>query len=150
MERYLQSILGSNSFEGVPSKRSATMGAIRGKGNRTTELRFRMGLIRTGISGWIVQEKSLPGKPDFFFRESGVAVFIDGCFWHGCSKCGHIPATRSNFWASKFERNRRRDNRNGRLLRNRGITVVRFWEHELKSPAGLEKAVRLVRDRIGE
>lgn len=144
MERYLQSVLGSSSFEGVSAKRSAAMRAVRSKGNKSTELRLRMALIRAGISGWTLHEKSLPGKPDFFFTKLRLAIFVDGCFWHGCPKCGHTPATRSAFWAAKFERNRARDLRNRLMLRKRRVSVIRLWEHQLKSSKNLSRAVERI------
>lgn len=108
------------------------MGAIRGKGNRTTEARFRAMLVRAGIRGWTMQTKDMKGKPDFYFPESKVAIFLDGCFWHGCPKCGHVPSVNRPFWKAKIERNQQRDKLTDELLRQIGITAVRFWEHELQ------------------
>lgn len=147
MERYLKDVLGSRKFEDVCTTRSRTMAAIRGKGNKSTELRLRMALVRLGIAGWHLHSRALPGKPDFFFENERVAVFVDGCFWHGCPKCGHTPKTRSAFWVAKFERNKERDRRNVRSLMNSGIEVVRLWEHQLKSPQGLAGAVRRIQKK---
>jgi len=133
MERYLKDVLGSSKFDDVGETRSRTMGAIRGKGNKTTELRLRMAFVRAGLRDWHLHNRELPGRPDFFFPEKRVAVFVDGCFWHGCARCGHTPKTRSFFWTAKFERNKQRDRRNLRLLNALGIRVVRFWEHQLKT-----------------
>jgi len=108
------------------------MGAIRGKGNRTTESRFRAMLIRAGLRGWTMQTKEIEGKPDFYFRDGKVAVFIDGCFWHGCPRCGHVPRVNRPFWKAKIARNQRRDRDTDAHLAELGITTVRFWEHELK------------------
>lgn len=148
MERYLKVVLGSNKFEGVQIARSKTMSAIRGKGNKSTEIALRMALVRFGISGWQLHRKDVPGKPDFFFSTERVAIFVDGCFWHGCPKCSHIPLTRSEFWAAKFERNRARDKRVVRQLKAKGISVIRLWEHQLKSKKGMEIALRHVRVRL--
>ncbi len=145
MERYLQRVLGSSKFEGVCSTRSKTMGAIRGKGNKTTERVLRMALVRDGVSGWHLHSKELPGKPDFFFPEQKVAIFVDGCFWHGCARCGHTPHTRSEFWKAKFERNQTRDRRVARQLRKAGVSVIRLWEHQLKTGKGIESAMRRIR-----
>ena len=144
MERYLQRILGSSKFDGVCATRSKTMGAIRGKGNKTTERALRMAFVRSGISGWHLHVKELPGKPDFFFPKQRLAVFVDGCFWHGCSQCGHTPLTRSEFWKAKFERNQARDKRVTRQLRASGIAVIRLWEHQLTAGAALKRAMRHV------
>jgi len=132
MEKRLKKYLEDGKFVDVPEKRSKTMSAIKGKHNRSTELRLRMALIRNGISGWRLHAKELLGNPDFFFESKNIAIFVDGCFWHGCPKCGHIPKTRSQFWEEKIKRTQQRDKKNRNELRKRGIRVIRIWEHELK------------------
>jgi DNA mismatch endonuclease (patch repair protein) len=89
----------------------------------------------------------LPGSPDFYFKSSRLAVFVDGCFWHGCRRCGHIPKTNTSFWAAKLSRNRERDRDVARDLRARGIVVVRIWEHELTSD--LRGSVRRLAEMLG-
>jgi DNA mismatch endonuclease (patch repair protein) len=132
VERALRAKLVNGSFGKVSETHSRRMGAIRGKGNRTTEARFRAMLVRAGIRGWTMQTKGIKGKPDFYFPESKVAVFLDGCFWHGCPKCGHVPSVNRPYWKAKIKRNQRRDIETGGLLRAAGITPIRFWEHELR------------------
>jgi len=141
MERYLRERLGSSEFEGVHAMRSRTMSAIRGKGNKTTELIIRMALVRAGVSGWEMHPPDIKGKPDFYFRTKRVAVFVDGCFWHGCERCGHTPRTRSEFWKAKFERNQARDLATGTVLKNMRIDVLRIWEHRLKTSEGKAEVV---------
>lgn len=109
------------------------MSAIKGKGNKTTEMRFRLALVRDGISGWNMHEPDIIGKPDFYFPDQKLAVFIDGCFWHGCPRCGHIPKTNTEYWREKIARNKKRDKSTTRKLRYRKYKVLRFWEHELKN-----------------
>lgn len=70
-------------------------------------------------------------RPDFVFPKLRVAVFIDGCFWHGCPLHGTKPANNRAFWRRKLARNRARDRLVDRLLRAQGWRVVRVWEHEL-------------------
>jgi len=144
MERYLHDVLGSTKFADVDVVRSKTMSAIRGKGNKTTELTLRMALIRAGVSGWRLHAADVLGRPDFFFPREAVAVFVDGCFWHGCSRCGHTPKTRSAFWAAKFARNKARDRRTTRKLRTGGIHVIRLWEHQLKTPRSRRASIELI------
>lgn len=139
MERILKKLL-PYGFENVTAARSAAMGKIRSRNNRTTELRLRMALIREGRRGWVLHP-DLPGRPDFFFISGKLAVFVDGCFWHGCNKCGHVPKTRSRFWSAKIERNRQRDKRTARALRSSGIRVLRIWEHSLNSSHSIRKIV---------
>jgi DNA mismatch endonuclease Vsr len=71
----------------------------------------------------------LPGSPDFVLVDRGVAVFVDGCFWHGCPRC--FAGTRRNrsWWAAKIESNRQRDKRVNARLRRRGYRVLHLWEH---------------------
>lgn len=132
MEKILRNKLSNGKFVNVPPDRSKTMSAIKGKGNKTTELRFRLMLVRSGIRGWKLHTKEVVGKPDFFFPEYHLAVFLDGCFWHGCPKCGHVPKTNSDYWKTKIQRNKHRDSKNRRKLSEYGIHVIRFWEHDLK------------------
>jgi DNA mismatch endonuclease (patch repair protein) len=150
MERYLQDVLGSNKFDGVEISRSKTMSSIRGKGNKTTEVALKMALVRARIRGWRLHDPALIGKPDFYFPAERLAIFVDGCFWHGCSRCGHTPKTRSTFWIAKFERNQSRDKRANRTLRSQGIRVIRIWEHMLKSNAGITSSIELVSSAITE
>lgn len=147
VERALRNKLVNGSFGNVSETHSRRMGAIRSQGNRTTEARFRAMLVRSSICGWTMQTKSIKGKPDFYFPESKVAVFLDGCFWHGCPKCGHVPTVNRPFWKAKIKRNQRRDIETEKLLRVAGITPIRFWEHELRdSPkVCLEKLTELLR-----
>lgn len=69
-------------------------------------------------------------RPDIAFTRVRVAVFVDGCFWHGCPQHGEVPATNVGFWAAKLEANADRDREQGRLLGDAGWLVVRIWEHE--------------------
>ena len=112
------------------AKRSAIMSAIRGHGNRSTELKLVSLLRAHRITGWR-RSVSLPGKPDFVFRAPKVAVFVDGCFWHGCPRHARIPKTRVACWKAKLVRNVQRDREVRSALRKRGWFVLRIWEHEL-------------------
>jgi DNA mismatch endonuclease (patch repair protein) len=132
MERYLRLKLRGGCFGKVPLKRSLAMGKIRGKNNRTTEVRLRYALVRAGIAGWRLHA-AIPGRPDFYFARNKIAIFVDGCFWHGCPKCGHIPRTNRAFWRAKIERNQQRSAKWDRLLREERILVLHIWECEIKS-----------------
>ena len=116
-------------------QRSKNMSSIRSKGNKTTEGRFVKLLRAARVSGWR-RHANLPGKPDFIFRNERLAVFVDGCFWHGCRRCYRLPEDNRPYWKAKLLYNRRRDDRNSRRLRARGWKVLRFWEHLLETPPG--------------
>lgn len=131
MERILKQFLQRKGPLKTSPQRSRAMSAVRGAGNHTTEKRLRAGLIQAGIQGWNVNPAGVLGKPDFWFPRTRVAVFVDGCFWHGCAKCGHLPKSNSGFWALKIGRTKSRDKRNSKVLRRMGVQVIRIWEHEL-------------------
>jgi DNA mismatch endonuclease, patch repair protein len=108
------------------------MARNKGKGTRSTELSLRARLSAAGISGWKFHPQGIPGNPDFAFLEKKLAVFVDGCFWHGCAKCRTIPKTNTEFWEEKIMGNIARDKRVSNRLRRSGWHVLRFWEHDLK------------------
>ena len=89
---------------------------------------------------------SLPGFPDFLFKVPRVSVFIDGCFWHACPRCGHIPKTNRSYWQAKIARNKRRDRSVSRTLRELGYQVIRIWECELRTKP--EKCLQRIRRAI--
>jgi DNA mismatch endonuclease, patch repair protein len=112
--------------------RSALMSRIRCSQNATTELRF-LALLRTArINGWR-RNYPLTGKPDFAFPKSKLAVFIDGCFWHG-HDCGRNlnPKHNAHAWKVKIAGNKGRDLVVSRELKRRGWKVIRIWECTLK------------------
>jgi len=111
-------------------KRSDIMSRVRPSGNKATELRLIQIFRTSKIRGWRRGSKQ-PGKPDFIFGKLKIAVFVDGCFWHGCPKHGRQPKSRISFWMAKITGNKARDRRVNRALRERGWTVLRIWEHEL-------------------
>lgn len=110
------------------------MAAIHSRGNRTTELKLAALLRAAGITGWRRHQK-LPGRPDFVFPSIHLAVFVDGCFWHGCRWHCRMPKSRIDFWYPKIAANKRRDRSVNRLLRKRGWRVLRLWEHTIRQPA---------------
>jgi len=145
LEKTLRQLLPRGKFERVSPQLSRHMAAVKGRDNRTTEARLRFGLVHAGVRGWKLNSQ-LVGHPDFYFSMHRVVVFVDGCFWHGCKRCGHVPKKHGPFWRRKIERNRDRDRLTTAKLRRRGFRVVRFWEHELQSdlPGCLRRLCTLV------
>jgi len=108
------------------------MSRVRSSGNQTTEQRLASLLRRAGLTGWR-RHWPLPGKPDFVWPKAKLAVFVDGCFWHGHT-CGKnvTPKTNAASWRKKIERNQARDREVTRALRRLAWTTVRIWECHLK------------------
>jgi DNA mismatch endonuclease (patch repair protein) len=121
-------------------KRSQVMAAIRSRGNKDTELKLATIMRSAGISGWRRHQPVL-GRPDFVFRRFRLAIFVDGCFWHGCPKHGRDPGTNRDYWLPKLRRNRDRDTAVSRQLARAGWTVVRLWEHQLSNPEAVSRRI---------
>ena len=141
------------------AKRSEVMARIRSRGNRDTELALARLFRAHGIRGWrrqmrvrvrVTSDKwrvtrkarslaasrgtrhpPLTVRPDFVFPKLRLAVFVDGCFWHGCPRHATQPKNNRAFWQQKLAGNRRRDALVTRTLRRAGWRVLRVWEHEL-------------------
>jgi DNA mismatch endonuclease, patch repair protein len=143
MRQSLRDTLGEGNFKNVPVARSRTMAAIRSDGNQSTERRLRMALTRAGVRGWKVRPKGIYGRPDFVFLKPMIAIFVDGCFWHGCPSCGHVPTSNRPFWRMKLQQNRSRDQEVNAHLVKHGFRVVRIWECHLKVEP--EATVELIR-----
>jgi DNA mismatch endonuclease (patch repair protein) len=111
-------------------RRSSLMSRIRSHGNAATELRFIRLLKNSSITGWRRHQKIF-GKPDFVFPKLKLAVFVDGCFWHGCPRCYSEPKSNRIFWRQKIAANRKRALVVNRALRKIGWRILRIWEHEL-------------------
>jgi DNA mismatch endonuclease (patch repair protein) len=114
----------------TPEQRSYCMSRITSK-NTLPELRFRTLIWQEGVRGYRLHRK-LAGKPDLYFGSKKLAVFIDGCFWHHCPKCFVKPKSNNDYWDAKMARNKKRDRQVNRLLKAESITVMRFWEHDIK------------------
>jgi len=111
--------------------RSRLMGRVRHEGT-TPEILLRQALWAAGLRYRLKMSKGLPGSPDILFPGAKVAIFVDGCFWHGCPVHGTLPKTRTEFWRAKISRNRERDAHVDVKLVARGWQVVRLWEHQIR------------------
>jgi DNA mismatch endonuclease (patch repair protein) len=148
-------------------KRSEVMSRIRSRGNKDTELALARLLRANGISGWrrhvqvrIVdcglrsstsprpspqRGEGVRVRPDFVFPKFKLAVFVDGCFWHGCPKHATWPAHRAAWWRRKIEGNKTRDRLVNRALRRAGWRILRIWECELRFP---ESCIRRILEKL--
>lgn len=122
-------------------ERSKRMSLVRSYGNKSTELSVIRLFRAAGITGWR-RNYSLIGKPDFVFPKQRLALFIDGCFWHGCTLHRRIPKTNQEYWKNKIERNTCRDKLITNELQKKGWAVIRIWEHELKGQDPIGKVKR--------
>lgn len=129
-------------------QRTRNMSAIRSKGNRSTEVALRFRLVRSGIRGWRINPKEISGRPDFVFDDLRLAVFVDGCYWHGCPRCYRLPEQNRTYWQTKLKQNTTRDRRVSAKLRRNGWAVLRVWEHVLKIDP--DTVMARIKRKIGE
>lgn len=120
--------------------RSRIMSAVKPFGNKTTEMAMASVLRANGLTGYR-RHWPIAGKPDFAWPKLKTALFVDGCFWHGCPRCKRFPSTNVEFWTNRIATNRRRDRRVARKLRAEGWSVIRVWECALNE----ERTVRRIR-----
>ncbi len=148
------------------SKRSFVMSRIRSRGNERTEVALAKLFRRHKITGWRrqIQIRTSPRpsphssdergegvkvRPDFIFPKLRLAIFVDGCFWHGCPQHETQPKNNRAFWRRKFSRNKRRDLLVTRTLRKSGWRVLRIWEHELVRKHEARLWRRILRALVG-
>ena len=136
--------IGSRAGEASWASSEATRRSMRSNTGRDTgpELRLRSEVHRLGLR-FRVNIRPLPRvrrTADLVFTRQKVAVFLDGCFWHGCPEHYSEPATNAEYWANKVAANAARDRETDCLLRRAGWIVLRVWEHE--NPVEAALAVR--------
>ena len=140
MFRYFNGFFWTNVVDNLsPKDRKKTMQAVRSKGTKIERRLFSM-LAGQGLKGWRQNVTNVIGKPDIAFVDKNIAIFIDGCFWHGCQKCNRpIPQTNHQYWKRKIQLNIRRAKSYDRQLRRNHWTVIRIWEHDLTNLSQLPK-----------
>ena len=132
----------------TPIQRHSCMSRIRGKDTKP-EIRVRKGLHRRGFR-FRLQDRRLPGRPDITLPKYGVAIMVNGCFWHGHKGCRYAtePRTNPEFWETKIERNRHRDEVTTAHLEALGWTVITVWECELRGKAAAEARIEALAEDI--
>lgn len=113
-------------------KRSDIMIKVRSNNNKSTELALLKFFKENNITGW-KRNYPVKGHPDFVFLDKKIAVFVDGCFWHGHDCRNTRPSDNAEYWQKKRERNIKHDKEVTAMFENRGWTVIRIWECELKN-----------------
>jgi len=120
-----------------PIPKNATVSKVMSRiksSNTKPEVAFRKMLSSNGIRGYRINYKKLPGKPDIVFTRKKLAIFINGCYWHGCETCGWKPPKHNTeYWVSKIQKNKIRDADKRAALTLLGYTVIVVWEHDLKT-----------------
>ena len=124
----------------MKSTRSKIMASIKSE-NTGSENALCTALEKAGIKEFVKNDKTLPGSPDIAFHDKKIAVFVDGCFWHGCPKHYKEPKTNVMYWHKKIKNNKQRDSRANKELKALGWKSVRIWEHEIKE---INKALRKI------
>ena len=123
-------------------KRSEIMQKVRSNNNKSTELKLIKLFNEHEITGWRRNYK-VKGHPDFVFLKEKVAIFVDGCFWHGHDCRNTRPKDNAEYWQKKRERNIKHDKEVTQLFENRGWNVLRIWECELKKQNQLSTISRV-------
>ena len=111
-------------------KRSAIMRKVKSENNKSTERRLIEIFKNNHLTGWR-RGYDVKGHPDFVFLDRRIAIFVDGCFWHGHDCRNTRPADNSDYWSKKRQRNIKHDKEITELFEKRGWTVIRIWECEL-------------------
>jgi len=116
-----------------PEDRKKAMRAVKGKGTSLERSLFSM-LAGMGIRGWRKNASDVIGKPDVAFDKKKIAIFIDGCFWHGCKTCNRpMPISNQEYWQQKISRNIELSKDYNARLRDSDWIVFRIWEHQIKN-----------------
>lgn len=120
--------------------------------NTRPEVALRSALHRLGLRFFKNRRpvRSIRHRADIVFPARQVAVFVDGCFWHGCPEHGNTPRTNGEYWRAKLDRNRERDERVDALLAAAGWRVIRIWEHEHPEAAAERVRAAVEADRAAE
>lgn len=127
------------------SKRSSIMSNVKSHGNKSTELKMIAFFKRNNIRGWR-RNYPVKGHPDFVFIERKIAIFVDGCFWHGHDCRNTRPKQNAKYWENKRERNIQHDLMVTKLFEERGWTVIRIWECELKGKTPFPPKLKVLTD----
>jgi len=127
--------------------RSYNMSRIRSK-NTKPELLVRRFLFSRGYR-YKLHDKKLSGKPDIVLPKYKTVLFVHGCFWHGHEGCKYyvVPKTRTDWWLTKIQSNRKKDNEAEHVLNSNGWNIIKVWECELKNKL-LDKTLKEIIEKL--
>jgi len=108
-----------------PEERSSIMEKVKGWGNKSTELKLIKLFKEHKVKGWR-RNYLLAGSPDFVFCKPRLAIFVDGCFWHGCKDHCRIPESNRNYWVKKIDKNKKRDKSINKELKEKNGMLSAF------------------------
>ncbi len=129
-------------------KRSQIMRAVKSRDTKSTEKTLLSLFKENGVTGWR-RTYDVKGHPDFVFLKQRVAIFVDGCFWHGHDCRNTRPSNNAEYWQKKRAKNIRHDKEVTKNFEERGWTVLRIWECELKKK-NREKTLKKILSSIHE
>jgi DNA mismatch endonuclease (patch repair protein) len=113
-------------------QRSLYMAKIKSTGTKPEQRLYELLFELIPDHEIVANPKNLPGKPDAWIPDLKMAIFADGCFFHCCPIHGHIPKSNTDYWESKLKRNKARDRKINKELKELGFKTVRIWEHQLQ------------------
>lgn len=146
MSKILKAELVQRNAKPIPSSKAALARMKAAKPRDTVpEKALRSELHKRGLRYRVDAKpiEKLNRRADIVFRSAKVAIFVDGCFWHGCPKHGTQAKANAEFWKNKIKRNQERDAETNQLLKKAGWKVIRVWEHENpeKASAKIQKTI---------
>lgn len=121
------------------------MRKVRSSGNKSTEIKLIRLFKENHITGWRRNYKIF-GNPDFVFLKYKIAIFADGCFWHGHNCRNTKPKDNADYWKNKIDKNKNRDINVNEHLRTKGWTIFRIWECEIKNKKLPEMFVSMIKN----
>jgi DNA mismatch endonuclease, patch repair protein len=128
----------------APTVRSRIMATVRNR-HTAPELRLRKSLWSLGCR-YRLHDRRVPGSPDISIPRARVAIFVDGCFWHGCPRCYTPPKSNAPFWRKKLKVNERRRHNVRRELRIAGWQCIEIWECDVER--NCERAARRIQAAV--
>jgi DNA mismatch endonuclease (patch repair protein) len=126
-------------------KRSKIMRKVKSNRNKSTELKLVDFFKKYKITGWRRNYK-LKGNPDFVFPKKRIAVFTDGCFWHGHDCRNLKPDSNKDYWNEKIDKNKKRDKKVTKYLTEKNWEVIRIWECEMDEENLIHVFDKLIKD----